>query len=91
MRKELPESYHHAVDNRKEQVDGDTSDQGPGGGRLVENQGWRLGGLVGRCGDVVAGRVLLAVGVYRDARLGERVVFFGGHGVGRMAESGAGG
>lgn len=72
MGKQLAEAEHHAVDKWQQDVDGRAAQQRPYRRGRVEDDG-RAGRRLGRGGELVAGRVLLAVGAHRHARLGERV------------------
>jgi len=70
MGKELTPSKHHAIDEGKQEVDGSAAQERPDGGGLVEDDGRRARGARGR---VLASRVVFTVGVYGDARFGQRV------------------
>lgn len=70
MREQLSEAQHHAVDERQEKVDGGAADQAPYRRRLVQDDR--------RVRRLLARGVVFAVGVHRDAGLGEGI----GHGEG---------
>ena len=72
MGKQLAKAQHHAVDEGEQQVDGRAAYYPPDRRRLVEDDGRRRGGRR-RGRDVLGCRVALAVGMDRDAGLGERV------------------